>query len=120
MCFFAVVARVHLFRVPDGRSTARKISTLRSVYKHIITSPHLASFVRSSHVNRARGELLLLLKLLKFSPRAFLCIFEKNNGASALGNVPLGRANSVRIGLLGWLVHVVVFECERDECEGGW
>ncbi len=47
-------------------------------------------------------------------------VYLKKNGANVIGNVPLGRANSVRIGLLGWLVHVVVFEFERNEYEGGW
>ena len=50
---------------------------------------------------------------------AFIIYLIKKNGASVIGNVPLGRANAVRIGLLGWLVHVVVFEYEREEYKGG-
>ena len=76
--------------------------------------------MRSSYVIRARRTVVVVVVVVGGVFVAFIIYLIKKNGASVLGNVPLGRANSVRIGLLGWLVHVVVFECEREEYEGGW
>ncbi len=103
------------FSFADGRSTTRNIHFLLYLRKNtssISSRLFRALFsyaLRTVVVVKAVGVLL-----------AFIIYLIKKNGASVIGNVPLGRANSVRIGLLGWLVHVVVFEYEREEYEGKW
>ena len=80
---------------------------------------HISLFSHThTHIIHARRTVVVDLLLLLL----FFCyyIYLKKNG-EIIGNVPLGRANSVWIGLLGWgkfvLVHVVVFAFEREEYE---
>jgi len=81
---------------------------------------HISLFSHAhTHIIHAKRRTVVVVDLLFFfCHRTHL----KKNG-EIIGNVPLGRANAVWIGLLGWgkfvLVHVVVFAFEREEYESG-
>ena len=91
--------------------------TRRALSKNNVN--HISLFSHThTHIIHARRTVVVDVLLLLF----FFCYYLKKNGES-IGNVPLGRANAVWIGLLGWgkcvLVHVVVCAFEREEYESG-
>ena len=118
MCFFAC-QKCDFFICRGGRSTTRNIQNRRrALSKNNVN--HISLFSHAhTHIIHAKRRTVVVVDLL-----FFFChhTYLKKNG-EIIGNVPLGRANAVWIGLLGWgkfvLVHVVVFAFEREEYESG-
>ena len=104
---------VQLFRVQTRVPPQEKYPKLKTLALSKNNVNHISLF---SHTHTHVRTVVVVDLLLLF----FFCyyIYLKKNG-EIIGNVPLGRACTVWIGLLGWLVHVV-FEFECDEYEGGW
>lgn len=119
MCFFAFQVRLFHLQTVVPPQEISKTEDLLYLKTTSITS-HSSHTHTHTHIIHARRTVVVDLLLLLF----FFCyyIYLKKNG-EIIGNVPLGRANSVWIGLLGWgkfvLVHVVVFAFEREEYESG-
>jgi len=118
VCFFACQSAT--FSFADGGSFHHKKYpklTRLALSKNNVNHISLFSHTRT-HIIHARRTVVVDLLLFFFCYHIYL----KKNG-EIIGNVPLGRANAVWIGLLGWgkfvLVHVVVFAFEREEYESG-
>ena len=118
MCFFACQSATFSFADGGGSFHHKKYPKLtrRALSKNNVNHISLFSHTRT-HIIHAKRRTVVVVDLL-----FFFCYHThlKKNG-EIIGNVPLGRANAVWIGLLGWgkfvLVHVVVFAFEREEYE---
>ena len=112
---------VQLFRVQTVVPPQEKYPKLKTLALSKNNVNHISLFSHThTHIIHAKRRTVVVVVDLLF----FFCyhIHLKKNG-EIIGNVPLGRANAVWIGLLGWgkfvLVHVVVFAFEREEYESG-
>ena len=109
---------VQLFRVQTVVPPQEKYPKLKTLALSKNNVNHISLF---SHTHTHVRTVVVVVDLLLLF---FFCyyIYLKKNG-EIIGNVPLGRACTVWIGLLGWgkfvLVHVVVFAFEREEYESG-
>ena len=112
---------MRLFHVQTGVVPPQEISKTEDVlYLKTTSITSRSSHTHThTHIIHAKRRTVVVVDLL-----FFFCYhtYLKKNG-EIIGNVPLGRANAVWIGLLGWgkfvLVHVVVFAFEREEYESG-
>lgn len=120
MCFFACQSAT--FSCADGiivpPQEISKTDETCSIYKQRQSHLALLTHTHTHNTRKTRRTVVVVDLFFFFCHRIHL----KKNG-EIIGNVPLGRANAVWIGLLGWgkfvLVHVVVFAFEREEYESG-
>ena len=119
MCFFACQSAT-FFMCRRGSFHHKKYPKLtrRALSTNNVNHISLFSHAHTHNTHAKRRTVVVVDLLFFFCHRTHL----KKNG-EIIGNVPLGRANAVWIGLLGWgkfvLVHVVVFAFEREEYESG-